>query len=89
MAWMIDRMRSMTRPKSARPPSTSMPKSAARRSVCSTEAERMSALEGTQPVHRHSPPSLCCSTSAVRAPIPADTAEATSPAVPPPITARS
>jgi hypothetical protein len=89
MAAMTRRTRAITAAKSASASPARIPYSDARRMVASTAAERRIALEGTHPVHRHSPPSRCRSTSAVRAPIPAETAAVTSPAVPPPITARS
>lgn len=52
-------------------------------------AAAMSDLEGTQPVHRQSPPMRSRSTSSTSAPKRAAVLAATIPAVPPPITSRS
>src|SRR5438445_10386637 len=53
------------------------------------DAYAMSALEGTQPVHRHSPPNLLRSIKAALAPSAAAPAAVTRPAVPPPMTMMS
>ena len=60
----------------------------ARRASAAARAERMIAFDGTQPVMRQSPPSEARSTRATRAPSPAAPIALTSPAVPPPRTAR-
>jgi hypothetical protein len=51
-------------------------------------AERISALEGTQPVFKQSPPILCLSISTTLALTVAAIYEETSPAEPAPITAK-
>ena len=84
------RIRAMTRPKSQLAASAGMftPNSpAVLRSAQAREA-RTSALEGTQPTFRQSPPNRCFSTRATLAPSPAAMAAVTSPAVPAPMTAR-
>jgi len=53
------------------------------------EAAAISDFEGTQPVHRQSPPGRSRSTSRTRASKPAAVFAATRPAVPPPMTRRS
>ena len=55
--------RSITWAKSKSALAVWMPKSADRRTCARNRAERISALLGTQPVFRQSPPSACCSTS--------------------------
>ena len=60
----------------------------ASRTWAATRAEAMSALDGTHPTFRQSPPSNPRSTRATFAPSPAAPAAVTSPAVPPPITTR-
>src|SRR5262245_9453318 len=52
-------------------------------------ADLISVFDGTQPVHRQSPPSLCFSTSATLAPSDAPPAATTRPPEPPPMTTRS
>ncbi len=63
-----------------------MPHTAARWIVCSARADEMSALLGTQPKFRQSPPIWFRSIKATRPPSPAVPAAVTSPAVPAPIT---
>ena len=83
------RMRSMAIPKSTRTPSgTWMPNSAASRTAARARAAPISALEGTQPTFRQSPPMRCRSTKATFAPKPAAPAALTRPAVPAPMTTR-
>ncbi|MNG39198.1 hypothetical protein D3C84_1271720 [compost metagenome] len=60
-------MRAITAAKSAREWLGVKPSSAARRCSAAKRAARISALEGTQPVLRQSPPMLCCSISATLA----------------------
>ena len=55
--------RSMTAAKSKSARADSMPNSFERAMCDSSLAERISAFDGTQPVLRQSPPSLCLSTS--------------------------
>ena len=59
--------RSITPAKSTRALASAMPSSVARAMSDSRRADRMSALLGTQPVFRQSPPILCASTMATRA----------------------
>ena len=59
------------------------------RIACASPAARSSALLGTQPVCRHSPPSFSFSTTSTRRPRPPAITEATIPADPPPKTIRS
>ncbi len=82
------RMRSMARPKSpCRPSSSGAPNSAcAVRARCQAREALITPFEGTQPTFRQSPPSKWRSTSATRAPRPAQIAAVTRPAVPPPST---
>ena len=83
------RMRSMTDPKSTfSPTETSTPKAPASRASATAREERMSALEGTHPTLRQSPPKRCFSIRAQRAPRPVAPAAETSPAVPPPMATR-
>ena len=55
---------------------------------CAALAQRMRALEGTQPTLRQSPPIRCSSTIATLAPTPAAPAAVTNPPAPAPITTR-
>ncbi len=66
-----------------RTPNTPAPLTAA-----TARAARSTALDGTQPKFRQSPPMRCFSTIATLAPSPAAPAAETSPAVPPPRTTR-
>src|SRR5262245_51647172 len=79
----------MTPAKSTRTPGgTCIPNCAASRTWAAARAARISALDGTQPTLRQSPPRSSRSTSATLAPSPAAPAAVTSPAVPAPITTR-
>src|SRR5215471_6466751 len=65
-----------------------IPNCAASRTWAAARATRISALDGTQPTLRQSPPRRSRSTRATLAPSPAAPAAVTSPAVPAPITTR-
>ena len=79
----------MTCAKSTRGAPTWAPSAASARTSPTACADRSSALDGTHPVFRQSPPSRARSTRATRAPRPAAPIAATRPAVPPPTTTRS
>src|SRR4051794_7285441 len=82
---------SMTRAKSTSGSVGGSPTESAFRIRWARSPAAMSALLGTQPVHRQSPPGprLSRSISTTRAPSPAAVRDATRPAVPPPMTTRS
>src|SRR3954451_4300305 len=82
---------SITRAKSISGSLGVSPTDCALRIRCASSAAAMSALLGTHPVHRQSPPGprVSRSTSTTRAPSPAAVRDATRPAVPPPMTTRS
>src|SRR5262249_15801080 len=89
MAARSRRMRSMTAANSTwTPGGMRMPNCPASRTWAAARAARISALDGTQPTLRQSPPKSSPSTRATLAPSPAAPAAVTSPAVPAPITTR-
>jgi hypothetical protein len=89
MSARIRRIRSITAAKSPSPDTAGPWKRAdASRAACHARAAARTALEGTHPTFRQSPPISSRSTSATRAPSAAPIAAVTSPAVPAPITTR-
>eukprot|EP00962_Isochrysis_galbana_P047211 scaffold19230_cov129-Isochrysis_galbana.AAC.1 len=94
MAARSRRIRSMTAGKSmltcaAPPPGSRTPNSPARRASRSARAQRSSALEGTQPTLRQSPPARWSEMKATLAPRRADCLALTSPPAPAPMTTKS
>jgi hypothetical protein len=84
------RIRAITAPKSSETgPPISTPSSALRRTSLRARAERRSALDGTQPTLRQSPPAKCFSTSADLAPRRAACLAEMRPPAPAPIATRS
>ena len=94
MSWrpaasITERTRRITAAKSTCGSPASTPNSGAPRIAWARAALASRAFDGTQPVHRQSPPVRSRSIIAVRAPSPAAVTVAISPVVPPPIAIRS
>ena len=89
ISWRIALIRAQTRAVSTRGSAGVRPNSSAWRIVCAALAEASSALDGTQPVHRQSPPGRSRSATATFTPSVEANSAATMPAEPMPTMIRS